>query len=127
MKIHELYEAMDLVRDGRGNVIVWDAQRRLEVLVPEKEAQTLQARHQLVGGALNMPTPSKYPEAPSLHNKNANSPEDPEPTTAFGHFKQGFKKGFRGTNKFIKDLPYTTAGRVAGKVSSFAQQQNKLK
>ena len=30
-------------------------------------------------------------------------------------------------NKFIKDLPYTTAGRVAGKVSSFAQQQNKLK
>lgn len=125
MKIRELFEDEELPKDGRGNVVVWDSKRRLEVLVPEKEIPTLTARNQLVGGALNMPTPSKYPEAPSLHNKQQSSPQSKQiaPTTKFGHFKQGFQKGFKGTNKFIKDLPHTPVGQAANKVNNFLQKQ----
>lgn len=123
MKIHELFEDGNLPSDGKGNLVVWDPQRRAEVLVPEKEVARLIAKKQLVGGALNIGSPSHYPNAPSQHNYNSSNPNTPtnKPTSFLGHVK----KGYQDTSKKIQDFPYTKTGRAIGGISRFVQDISK--
>lgn len=127
MRIHEILEEnFELAKDGYGNLVVYDPHRRIEVLVPEKEAAKLAARNQLIGGALNISGPSRYSEAPgSIHNKKQQAVPMSEPKTALGKFTQGFKKGFNQTNKAIRDIEYSPIGQAATGISQFAKQSLK--
>lgn len=50
------------------------------------------------------------------------APKSPGATDAF---VKGVKKGYTGTRKFVKDLPYTKMGRVARGAANYFQQVNK--
>jgi len=124
MKIHELLsEAIDLPNDGQGNYVVWDPQRRTEVIVPEKEVVKMMADRRIVGGSLNTGKPSDYPINRSVIYKpsKAIDPNAPKPKVskpgAFDNFKQGFKKGYDAVN----DFQYTKTGRALDKINKWAQ------
>ena len=118
MRIHELFEspAIKVPQDGKGNRVVWDPQRRLEVLVPEKNFQQFIKTKQIVGGSFNLdhPTdPNRFPEAPVTKRTSTS-----EPAKGFlGHLK----KGYQDTSKKINDFPYTRTGRAIGGISQFAK------
>ena len=126
MKIYELFESNTLPKDGKGNVVVWDPQRRIEVLVPEKEAAKLISRNQLVGGALNVSMPSRYPKAPSNFNSLRTDPDDQTPQTrgAVGNFVKGFKQGSKGVSNFVKDIEYSPLGQTARRIGQWTKKQN---
>lgn len=128
MKIRELLEAVDseLPTDGKGNAVVWDPHQRIEVLVPQGEVQKLIARNQIVGGALNISGPSRYPEAPgSSHNAKRNEKPVSQPKGALANFVHGVKTGYKKTDKFTKDLEYTPVGRAARGFAGWAKNVNK--
>ena len=130
MKIHELLtEAIDLPSDGQGNYVVWDPQRRTEVIVPEKEVIKMTADRRIVGGSLNTGKPSTYPINRSVVYKpgKAIDPNAPKPAVsapakqgAIGSFVQGFKKTFNPNA--IDDVRYSKFGRTLSAVDQYAKR-----
>jgi len=123
MKIKELLEASanEVPSDGKGNRVVWDPHRRLEVLVSDREFQHFVKTKQIVGGAFNLdhPTdPNRFPEAP-VAKRSSNTGEIPK--GFLGHVK----KGYQDTSRKIRDFPITKTGRALGGIAKFAQDINK--
>jgi hypothetical protein len=130
MKIHELLtEAIDLPSDGQGNYVVWDPQRRTEVIVPEKVVVKMMADRRIVGGAFNIGKPTDYPINRSVIYKpsKAIDPNAPKPVVsapakqgAIGSFVQGFKKTFNPNA--IDDVRYSKFGRALSAVDQYAKK-----
>jgi hypothetical protein len=122
MKIRELLsEAIDLPSDGKGNYVVWDPQRRTEVIVPEKVVVKMMADRRIVGGAFNIGKPTDYPINRSVIYKpsKAIDPNAPKVTPKSNRpgFIDSFKQGFNAVN----DFEYSKAGRALGKVNQWAK------
>ncbi len=122
MKIQELLEgsANEVPSDGKGNRVVWDPHRRLEVLVKDKDFQQFIKTKQIVGGAFNLnhPTdPNRFPEAPVSKRSNTSNPAK----GFLGHVK----KGYQDASKKVQDLPYTKAGQAIGGIAKFARDINR--
>ena len=49
----------------------------------------------------------------------------PKGPGAASSFVKGFKSGYKGTRKAVRDLPYTKLGRAARGASQYFQQVNK--
>ena len=130
MKIHELLaEAIDLPNDGQGNYVVWDPQRRTEVIVPEKEVIKMMADRRIVGGSLNTGKPSTFPINRSVVYKpgKAIDPNAPKPVVsapakqgAIGSFVQSFKKTFKPNA--IDDIRYSKVGRAFSAIDQYAKK-----
>jgi len=126
MKIHEiLTEAIDLPNDGQGNYVVWDPQRRTEVIVPEKVVVKMMADRRIVGGSFNIGKPTDYPINRSVIYKpnKAIDPNAPKvtPKSPNQGFISSFKKGFKGVQQAADDLAYSPVGRALGKVNQWAK------
>ena len=129
MKIHELLaEAIDLPNDGQGNYVVWDPQRRTEVIVPEKEVIKMTADRRIVGGSLNTGKPSTFPINRSVVYKpsKAIDPNAPkvDPKSTKPGFIDSFKQGFKGVRNAVQtarntasDIEYSPIGRALDKVN----------
>ena len=130
MKIHELLaEAIDLPNDGQGNYVVWDPQRRTEVIVPEKVVIKMMADRRIVGGSFNTGKPTDYPVNRSViyQPKKAIDPNAPKPVAtapakqgAIGSFVQGFKKTFNPNA--IDDVRYSKVGRAVSAIDQYAKR-----
>jgi hypothetical protein len=126
MKIHELLsEAIDLPNDGQGNYVVWDPQRRTEVIVPEKVVVKMMADRRIVGGSLNTGKPSDYPINRSVIYKpskavDPNAPKVAPKSTRPG-FIDSFKQGFKGVQQAADNIAYSPVGRALGKVNQWAK------
>ena len=132
MRIHELFEGTldNFPNDGKGNIAVWDPHQRMEVLVPIKDAEKMIASKQIIGGALNLKGPSRYPVVKGTNftqNRIDTSipQDDPKPDGAWAHFKQGFKQGYKGTRNRIQDFEYTPVGKAVTGLTQFAKRVNK--
>jgi hypothetical protein len=126
MKIKEfLSEAIDLPNDGKGNYIVWDPQRRTEVVVPEKDVIKMMSDHRIIGGAFSTGKPTQYPINKSViyQPRKAIDPNAPKvkPKSPDQGFISGFKKGFKGVQSAADDLAYSPVGRALGKVNQWAK------
>jgi hypothetical protein len=129
MKIHELLsEAIDLPNDGQGNYVVWDPQRRTEVIVPEKVVVKMMADRRIVGGAFNIGKPTDYPINRSVVYKpgkaiDPNAPKVAPKSTKPG-FIDSFKQGFKGVRNAVQnvrntasDIEYSPIGKALDKVN----------
>lgn len=130
MKIHEiLNEAIDLPSDGHGNYVVWDPQKRTEVIVPEKDVIKMMKDQRIVGGSFNTGKPTNYPinrsviyKPKAARDPNAAkvTPKQPSKDGVVGSFVQGFKKTFNPNA--LDDLKYSKIGRA---MSALNQYTNK--
>jgi hypothetical protein len=126
MKIHELLaEAIDLPNDGQGNYVVWDPQRRTEVIVPEKVVIKMMADRRIVGGSFNTGKPTDYPVNRSViyQPKKAIDPNAPKiaPKSSKPGFIDNFKQGFKTGYDAVNDFQYTKPGRALDKINKWAQ------
>ena len=130
MKIHELLaEAIDLPNDGQGNYVVWDPQRRTEVIVPEKVVIKMMADRRIVGGAFNLDKPTDYPINRSViyQPKKAVDPNAPKvsPKTPNQGFIAGVKKGFKAVRDPIKNFRFSKAGIAIDQFKNWQDAQAK--
>lgn len=133
MRIKEIYESLTdkLPKDGKGNVVIWDPQQRIEVLVPEKDVPGLVSRDQIVGGSLNMDEPSIYPpakgtiyKAPRAVSKTPALEPNQKPS-AIQSFKRGFTRGQQNIKSIKQNLPYTTAGKALSSINQWVKNHQK--
>ena len=122
MKIHELLaEAIDLPNDGQGNYVVWDPQRRTEVVVPEKVVAKMIADRRIVGGSLNTGKPSDYPVNKSVIYKPKKAVDPNAPKVAPKSTRPGFIDSFKQGFNTVNDFQYSKAGRALGRVNQWAK------